>query len=181
MGPTPFSVGYSQTGKPLHRRRLASMGPTPFSVGYQEGLRQRVSPCKLLQWGQRLSALDTTPASLPPTSRRQCFNGANAFQRWILTTRWSTSKRTSSFNGANAFQRWIRRGRVLRLPSRLGLQWGQRLSALDTGEITLTLSDLSSTSMGPTQGNRILSILAYLPQLNIAKIDNSLGNSEFIG
>ena len=32
-----------------------------------------------------------------------------------------------------------------------------------------------------TQGNRILSILAYLTQLNIAKIDNSLGNSEFIG
>ena len=31
------------------------------------------------------------------------------------------------------------------------------------------------------QGNRILSVLAYLTQLNIAKIDNSLGNSEFIG
>ena len=31
------------------------------------------------------------------------------------------------------------------------------------------------------QGNRILSILEYLTQLNIAKIDNLLGNSEFIG
>ena len=31
------------------------------------------------------------------------------------------------------------------------------------------------------QGNRILSILEYLTQLNIAKIDNSLGKSEFIG
>ena len=31
------------------------------------------------------------------------------------------------------------------------------------------------------QGNRILSILEYLTQLNIAKIDNPLGKSEFIG
>ena len=32
-----------------------------------------------------------------------------------------------------------------------------------------------------SQGNRILSILEYLTPLNIAKIDNSLGKSEFIG
>ena len=35
--------------------------------------------------------------------------------------------------------------------------------------------------IGAVQGNRILSILEYLTQLNIAKIDNSLGNSEFVG
>ena len=36
------------------------------------------------------------------------------------------------FNGANAFQRWIRRVPLLQVAAAQGLQWGQRLSALDT-------------------------------------------------
>ena len=38
------------------------------------------------------------------------------------------------FNGANAFQRWIHRETALYAVELMRLQWGQRLSALDTNE-----------------------------------------------
>ena len=58
MGPTPFSVGYAHRQPVVPRARAASMGPTPFSVGY-------LICCHTIR------------------STRICFNGANAFQRWI--------------------------------------------------------------------------------------------------
>ena len=90
-----------------------------------------MTPHQMLQWGQRLSALDTAKswskpratavASMGPTPfsvgykhweaqfppPHSSFNGANAFQRWIRFRRNSSSSRASGFNGANAFQRWI--------------------------------------------------------------------------
>ena len=43
------------------------------------------------------------------------------------------------------------------------------------------VADVFMSAGVESQGNRILSILAYLAQLNIAKIDNLLGKPEFIG
>ena len=107
------------------------MGPTPFSVGDMDFLHDAYATTVGLQWGQRLSALDTG------SWRAWCiggtgFNGANAFQRWIPAhkeakmgygedasmgpTPFSVGYGKNGlhvvlvgirFNGANAFQRWI--------------------------------------------------------------------------
>ena len=202
----------------------ASMGPTPFSVGYNAMMTntqhniwrlqwgQRLSALEtsrqfkketngtMLQWGQRLSALDTpercqtyrpdnvasmgpTPFSVGyrsrldarPANEIRAFNGANAFQRWIPDGRrrhsqqpirpsmgptpfsvgylgcseWG-SKRSTGFNGANAFQRWIRRVDDIPRVQPDELQWGQRLSALDTGRHNRELCEAYIASMGPT-------------------------------
>ena len=59
MGPTPFSVGYlTAYAESASARFLASMGPTPFSVGYPIAQPVALEQGRL-QWGQRLSALDT--------------------------------------------------------------------------------------------------------------------------
>ena len=93
-----------ETGHPYARYRAgarASMGPTPFSVGYK-----------------------TTPK--PPSTSARCFNGANAFQRWIL-------------------------GLILAVMAfPVTLQWGQRLSALDTMSNRPGYKRAVSASMGPT-------------------------------
>ena len=101
MGPTPFSVGYDATPASPFIERAASMGPTPFSVGYSVALRaMRYSP--------------------------MCFNGANAFQRWIRLLRIHMAACSKK------------------------LQWGQRLSALDTFTIAPHASHGVGASMGPT-------------------------------
>ena len=100
-----------------------------------------------LQWGQRLSALDTalageeidaqSPASMGPTPFSVGYHGR-------LTWTWRC------FNGANAFQRWIHV-----VPNRNSanpdwLQWGQRLSALDTDRRGDICPAYDVASMGPT-------------------------------
>ena len=111
MGPTPFSVGYffSIGGKIVVFG--ASMGPTPFSVGY---VRLPCGPC------------------------RRGFNGANAFQRWILIV--AITIATSLFT----------------------LQWGQRLSALDTHSSNHDRDFVVHASMGPTPFSVGYSLFAAL-------------------
>ena len=107
MGPTPFSVGYVELEQRSPISVAASMGPTPFSVGYGGKA-----------WESRL----------PDGS----FNGANAFQRWIRRRPPPLRAAAPGFNGANAFQRWIRGLAQQERNMTMTLQWGQRLSALDT-------------------------------------------------
>ena len=59
------------------------MGPTPFSVGYMPAPVNELTHFKILQWGQRLSALNTRYVYLPIRDTLTGFNGVNAFQRWI--------------------------------------------------------------------------------------------------
>ena len=121
------------------------MGPLPFGGGnHKYGIRG-VEHFASLQWGHRLSVVETQPGppggvALMPTSmgpppfgggnstrtaRGSCsdahFNGATAFRWWKLRlTRWPGPICTD-FNGATAFRWWKRnrqdRGRASRLPS----------------------------------------------------------------
>ena len=107
MGPTPFSVGYLLRRDGMGATERAAMGPTPFSVGYVEKGTGTGDAAELLQWGQRLSALDTVAAG----------EGVNAIGglQWgqrlsALDTRPASPANGAdepSCNGANAFQRWI--------------------------------------------------------------------------
>ena len=62
-----------------------------------------------LQWGHRLSAMETSSPPTRATRSTGCFNGATAFRRWKLASL--------------AFIAW----------DLILLQWGHRLSAMETG------------------------------------------------
>ena len=70
----------------------------------------------------------------PGNSRTpRCFNGATAFRRWkVVGTKKERVLPVASFNGATAFRRWkdeLVHTRVLTVYS---LQWGHRLSAMES-------------------------------------------------
>ena len=130
MGPTHFSVGYplrwnnaspTQCGcnganafqrwillrcdlqRSQHLR--AAMGPTPFSVGYM--FCGGGAALGLLQWGQRLSALDTSKASERTEKPKTAVMGPTPFSVGYESSRGWGSGPITGCNGANAFQRWI--------------------------------------------------------------------------
>ena len=113
------------------------MGPTPFSVGYRSRRISSRSPRGRLQWGQRLSALDT-----PRPPKRVRLDAER-------------------FNGANAFQRWIRGFAMIGFVELVLLQWGQRLSALDTPNLG-RWEGSPDASMGPTPFSVGYSLFAAL-------------------
>ena len=59
MGPPPFGDGYLFAEVLGGRLDVASMGPPPFGDGYVEESFEPVGRVFLLQWGHRLSAMDT--------------------------------------------------------------------------------------------------------------------------
>ena len=109
-----------------------SMGPPPFSDGNVADCIQAGLLPDGLQWGHRLSAMETlpplrhclsvdVPSMGPPPFSDGNWNATQAAISW-----------TYSFNGATAFQRW-KPGHVARHYRRRGcLQWGHRLSAMET-------------------------------------------------
>ena len=113
------------------------MGPTPFSVGYVRASQ--------IEGRHGRASMGPTPFSVGYA--RQSHNGGQS---------------QMSFNGANAFQRWIQRGRC-QDDRRMGaLQWGQRLSALDTGRHTDRRENGGIASMGPTPFSVGYSLFAAL-------------------
>ena len=132
------------------------MGPPPFSDGNLLYQNWDLVVLTFLQWGHRLSAMETRRTS-GGTMTEPTFNGATAFQRWKRgdaldhgdalpgpsmgpppfsdgNTGWIAhpTPPTRSFNGATAFQRWkLSQLRFDRISSR-DLQWGHRLSAMET-------------------------------------------------
>ena len=157
MGPPPFGGGNFVLCPAAHAGGPASMGPPPFGGGN----------------------LAKTPHSL---RRLVGFNGATAFRRWkpgrpgppgpaarIASmgpppfgggnpSTWATNCNSQdSFNGATAFRRWKRDNNG---QDRLGdhrLQWGHRLSAVETIEVVAELRPKGTASMGPPPfggGNR---------------------------
>ena len=111
MGPTPFSVGYAEVVvlRELLQPRFNGANAFQRWTPAQDSIAHYTN--YTLQWGQRLSALDTDvefpgeTRDFGPTTR---FNGANAFQRWIPSRQSRLFEAPESrFNGANAFQRWI--------------------------------------------------------------------------
>ncbi len=126
-----------------------------------------------LQWGHRLSAMETRVlvpfnyrrdnASMGPppfgdgndtdqidrSDHDYGFNGATAFRRWKQASRVLAVGRNSRFNGATAFRRWKPRPSVLSTLLFYSLQWGHRLSAMETGEVGFLPVFLTVASMGP--------------------------------
>ena len=148
MGPPPFGDGYSPKPARSARGWCRFNGATAFRRWIQDLIIGRWAQATVLQWGHRLSAMDTAPASSAPQSSAS-FNGATAFRRWIRPpthTRWCSCCR---FNGATAFRRWIRT--APRCGIRLGqrLQWGHRLSAMDTQVGGIGVMPFGKASMGP--------------------------------
>ena len=106
MGPPPFSDGNTFREYLEATRILPSMGPPPFSDGNPQS-RRMGRPSISLQWGHRLSAMETrSRLGRPPV---------------FLT-----------FNGATAFQRWKLSGSIPAVMMLVSLQWGHRLSAMET-------------------------------------------------
>ena len=86
-----------------------------------------------LQWGHRLSAMETRHRPRRSQWCCQTFNGATAFQRWKLPGCASQSHWTLlGFNGATAFRRWKRIGLEPTLAEWVQLQWSHRLSTMET-------------------------------------------------
>ena len=158
------------------------MGPPPFGDGNQTGGVGRTVWYCILQWGHRLSAMETSPSPCPGYSPSwdlqwghrlsametradgvlRCqicgpsmgpppfgdgnwaanggviypidpFNGATAFRRWKLgRVGIAPYPRLHSFNGATAFRRWKLGLAVNETSRRYVLQWGHRLSAMET-------------------------------------------------
>ena len=200
MGPPPFGDGNSLLPLCVSRSsHTPSMGPPPFGDGNLPSSRSTGKASRSLQWGHRLSAMETTRLRRPSLNRLRTFNGATAFRRWKLTAPTTgTTPSLSSFNGATAFRRWKlesgRRGELPdcspsmgpppfgdgnhRPPSSPGrrllpfngatafrrwkpravqwdavfvavLQWGHRLSAMETAPSNLTAAAGDAPSMGP--------------------------------
>ena len=92
MGPPPFSDGNfvdAAIADFYGRVPIPSMGPPPFSDGNTSGMSQsarRNRQMVNLQWGHRLSAMETRASGLRrhAFAAGRSFNGATAFRRWKL-------------------------------------------------------------------------------------------------
>ena len=132
MGPPPFGDGNSPRPPSTACRRSPFNGATAFrrwklAKASFDGLQEVT-----LQWGHRLSAMETSPGTRAGAGAACSFNGATAFRRWKPAGQPSRPKRPGSFNGATAFRRWKR---MLTVPAGTPaeyLQWGHRLSAMET-------------------------------------------------
>ncbi len=117
----------------------ASMGPPSFGGGNSTGTVLYLRMKLRLQWGHRLSAVETR---LVPWSHRRTltrFNGATVFRRWKRPQRPICELKGGSFNGATVFRRWKPGGFVNSSSGNLSLQWGHRLSAVETVTMQETL------------------------------------------
>ena len=82
MGPPPFGSGnYQFRDSRAHYHCGASMGPPPFGSGNEDLNRSMITRIIELQWGHRLSAVETHH-KLCNSQARRCFNGATAFRQW---------------------------------------------------------------------------------------------------
>ena len=205
MGPPPFGDGNHGDQAQVEDPETASMGPPPFGDGNQgwgecakvedPGFNgatafrrwKHLYGCPLcchlvsLQWGHRLSAMETARDLTASIALQWCFNGATAFRRWkqghkeirftpVQTLQWShrlsametlpalhrrpvfqgasmgpppfgdgnlppsrpQPRIPTRFNGATAFRRWKPDGSAVVILVLAELQWGHRLSAMET-------------------------------------------------
>ena len=140
--------GYGQHRPDIHHR--ASMGPPPFGDGKFTGFTR--SPF-ITDCFNGATAFRRWKAVLPRCAKpsRSCFNGATAFRRWKVCRGTAPSCPRQGFNGATAFRRWKAPGRTRRLRGVLSLQWGHRLSAMESAVRTVQPATLPliHASMGP--------------------------------
>ena len=114
MGPPPFGDGNAALASRTCCRDSCFNGATAFRRWKRPERRFKHMGGYVLQWGHRLSAMETrSPRSGPHGD-------------------------TGSFNGATAFRRWKREGWGIRSYAIRELQWGHRLSAMETIRIGTT-------------------------------------------
>ena len=130
----------------------------------------------VLQWGHRLSAMETSLPSSSPRRLSPCFNGATAFRRWKrFTPRISVRQHLSL--------QWGHRLSALETVRVVGviggstqLQWGHRLSAMET----LFEQDTWLNQWMLQWGHRLSAMetkLAYI--LGLGRFDASVGPPPF--
>ena len=82
MGPPPFGDGNHHWGRDNDYGSHASMGPPPFGDGNHMSSQRSSHLGMSLQWGHRLSAMETPANGPTAASAAARFNGATAFRRW---------------------------------------------------------------------------------------------------
>ena len=140
-----------------------SMGPPPFSDGNLLNRPRPPTGWTSLQWGHRLSAMETGLCQLfrgvavRPSMGPPPFSDGNrampAFQGSCSTT----------FNGATAFQRWKHAESPWELVALTRLQWGHRLSAMETFVPRVGLWCLPNLQWGHRLSAMETSLKAYSP------------------
>ena len=162
MGPPPFGDGKSVLCPDAGLHAIASMGPPPFGDGKKSSLTSRACCFRWLQWGHRLSAMESCPSPLRSQSAGPGFNGATAFRRWkverlptvpepdILASMgpppfgdgkpasragWAASRRAASM-GPPPFGDGKLVDWLEFWKPMAKLQWGHRLSAMESHTIT---------------------------------------------
>ena len=149
MGPPPFGDGNFRYRWQQGLRRVTFNGATAFRRWKLSiSLAARIAS-RDLQWGHRLSAMETRPTGATRRLRLPTFNGATAFRRWKRPSYWPPPCRLPTFNGATAFRRWKRARGLGRSTRGLILQWGHRLSAMETFDIAGSKDCVAGPSMGP--------------------------------
>ena len=133
MGPPPFGSGNRGVRRHVAPLRRASMGPPPFGSGNNDDIPGESRSGWELQWGHRLSAVETVAPFYNLFPRMFASMGPPPFgsgnQGWLRNTHFHLSR----FNGATAFRQW--KPGLWRIISRVRwtlLQWGHRLSAVET-------------------------------------------------
>ena len=124
MGPPPFGDGKGEHGADFLGLPIASMGPPPFGDGKAIDGLIATSESHLLQWGHRLSAMESREGAELPAPRGRASMGPPPFG----DGKGYSSRRTSSSTR---------------------LQWGHRLSAMESGMQDLESPADPRASMGP--------------------------------
>ena len=155
MGPPPFGDGNGQYRRGVSCLSSRFNGATAFRRWKLDESVVRFAALYKLQWGHRLSAMETSYSTMSPgvspcfngaTAFRRwkhigrtlcggscgCFNGATAFRRWKLCELCRPDEEPLGFNGATAFRRWKLTPEQTDIVEFVQLQWGHRLSAMET-------------------------------------------------
>ena len=126
MGPPPSGGGNYLA---VHCRRQGgnpSMGPPPFGGGNRLLKAKDTISGLSLQWGHRLSVVETISKS------------------------WALCGCTPPFNGATAFRWWKHQVIIYGSASRSYLQWGHRLSVVETPAVRPCAPTICSSFNGAT-------------------------------
>ncbi len=156
MGPPPFGDGKRSCLRGMLRRVSCFNGATAFRRWKAFNLVLRITGYRKLQWGHRLSAMERfrAPATHLRSRRLQWGHRLSAMERGLPEPDISAQERASMgpppfgdgkllnsiqswlrpirFNGATAFRRWKAPPKSPRLSWSFQLQWGHRLSAMES-------------------------------------------------
>ncbi len=164
MGPPAFAGGNKARLSPLLCQPHASMGPPAFAGGNMGRGRGGASEGQASMGPPAFAGGNFPPfGGVPPL---HCASmGPPAFAGGNLQTEMSLGQAGSGFNGATGFRRWKPAPDGPGGPGVLPLQWGHRLSPVETIWRTAHSERPSVASMGPPAfagGNGTASRLAIM-------------------